>query len=110
MRVALRSLIREAHEAGYERDHQTIPADLVASFDRLGIRDWTIWRDGRDLFHVVDCDDFGAAMRALDEDPANQRWQEFIDQHVQSFVGGDGEPEEMILGEVWRLQDQRAGS
>ncbi|GAA4490675.1 L-rhamnose mutarotase [Microbacterium panaciterrae] len=109
MRVALRSLIREGHEAGYERDHETIPADLVASFGRLGIHDWTIWRDGRDLFHVVDCDDFGAAMRALDDDPANLRWQEFINQHVQSF-GGVGEPEDMPLGEVWRLRDQRAAS
>jgi L-rhamnose mutarotase len=108
MRVALHSVLRDGHESDYERDHVVIPEDLVASFSRLGIHDWTIWRSGRDLFHLVDCDDFAAAMTVLDDDPANHRWQAFIGQHVDRFVGGDDGAEGMVLGEVWRLRSQIA--
>jgi len=105
MRVALHSVLREGHETAYDEAHAAIPDDLVGSFDRLGIQDWQIWRSGRDLFHLVDCDDFAAAMAALDDDPANQRWQEFINQHVDHFEEPGGG---MELPLVWTLAQQRA--
>jgi L-rhamnose mutarotase len=109
MRVALHSVLREGHEAAYEEAHVVIPDGLATSFARLGIHDWTIWRSGRDLFHLVECDDFAAAMRALDDDPANQRWQAFINRHVDHFVTSAEGPEGMVLGRVWRLEEQRLG-
>jgi L-rhamnose mutarotase len=110
MRVALHSVVREGREAGYEEAHATIPDDLVESFARVGIHDWTIWRSGRDLFHVVDCDDFVAAMDALDTDPANERWQAFIGPYVDHFVTTAAGPAGMVLGKVWQLAAQRGGS
>lgn len=108
MRIALHSIVRDGREAGYEEAHAAIPDDLVDSFDRVGIHDWTIWRSGQDLFHLVDCDDFAVAMTALDTDPANERWQAFIGPYVDHFVTtGDG-PEGMIVGRVWSLGDQRS--
>lgn len=110
MRVALHSVVRDGHESGYEAAHATIPDDLVASFARVGIHDWTIWRSGRDLFHLVDCDDFAAAMDALDSDEANARWQAFIGPYVDHFVTtGDG-PAGMVVGQVWSLVAQREAS
>ena len=109
MRVALHSILREGHEDAYDAAHAAIPEDLVESFERVGIHDWQIWRSGRDLFHIVECDDFGAAMEALDGDPANLRWQESINRHVDHFVttgpGADG----MVLPLVWTLEAQRSG-
>lgn len=107
MRVALHSVLRDGHEAAYDEAHTVIPDDLASSFERLGIHDWSIWRSGRDLFHLVECDDFAAAMRALDDDPANQRWQAFINTHVDQFVTTADGPDGMVLGEVWRLKAQR---
>ncbi len=108
MRVALHSILKPGNEEAYERDHATIPDDLAASFARIGIWDWTIWRSGLDLFHLVDCDDFLAAMKALETDPANERWQAFIGPYVDHFVStGDG-AEGQLLGQVWRLADQRS--
>ncbi|WP_348789979.1 L-rhamnose mutarotase [Leifsonia sp. NPDC080035] len=108
MRVALHSVLREGHELAYEEAHVVIPDDLVAAFARVGIHDWTIWRSGRDLFHLVECDDFAAAMRALADDPADQRWQAFIGRHVDHFEGADDGEEGRILGRVWDLAGQRA--
>ena len=110
MRVALHSVLREGRESGYVEAHAAIPEDLVESFERVGIHDWSIWRSGRNLFHLVDCDDFGAAMDALDTDPANERWQAFIGRYVDHFVTtGDG-PDGMILERVWNLAQQRTGT
>jgi L-rhamnose mutarotase len=106
MRVALHSVVREGYEDGYDSTHETIPVDLVASFARVGIHDWTIWRSGRDLFHVVDCDDFEAAMTALDSDPANRRWQATIGPFVDHFETVGPGHTGLVVPRVWRLSEQ----
>jgi L-rhamnose mutarotase len=97
--IALRSVLREGCEDGYDAAHARIPDDLVDAHRRAGIHDWTIWRSGRELFHLVECDDLDAAFRALDGDPANTRWQALIGDYVESF---DPTP----LTFVWRMRDQ----
>jgi L-rhamnose mutarotase len=97
--VVLRSLLREGREAGYDAAHARIPDDLVEAHRRAGIHDWTIWRSGRELFHLVECDDLAGAFAALEHDPANARWQGLIGDYVESF---DATP----LTLVWRMRDQ----
>ncbi|HEV8459225.1 MAG TPA: L-rhamnose mutarotase [Gaiellaceae bacterium] len=97
--VALRSLLRAGCEVGYDAAHVRIPDDLLEAHRRAGIRDWTIWRSGRDLFHLVECDDLQAAFDALAGDPANERWQGFIGDYVESF-------DPMPLPLVWRMREQ----
>jgi L-rhamnose mutarotase len=106
MRLALHSTIREGAEADYEKTHGVVPHELVESFDRFGITSWTIWRSGRELFHVVEADDYAAAEALLADDPANLRWQAIIGPFVEKFVGGqDGEP--AALTQVWDLTTQK---
>ena len=57
----------------------------------------------RDLFHLVDCDDFPAALRQLEHDPANERWQAFIGRYVDHFEASADDP---MLPLVWRMGDQ----
>ena len=106
MRVALHSILRKGRESDYVDAHAAIPDDLVRAFARVGIHHWAIWRSGRDLFHLVDCDDFAAAMEALATDPANLRWQSFINRYVDHFVAAEGSAP-LILQEVWTLDEQR---
>lgn len=107
MHVALHSVLREGCESAYMDAHATIPEDLMHAFERVGIHEWAIWRSGRDLFHLVDCDDFAAAMNALSIDRANERWQAFIGRFVDHFVAAGQRPEDMILPGVWTLSGQR---
>lgn len=107
MRIAFHSEIRDGAVADYESTHATIPDDLVATFARIGIHDWTIWRSGRRLFHVVDCDDWDAAIAALGDDPANARWQADIGRFVAGFLDGEGRAGMAPIGEVWSLDRQR---
>ncbi|PPF77041.1 L-rhamnose mutarotase, partial [Subtercola sp. Z020] len=99
-RVALHSRILPGHEADYEREHAVIPLELDAALRRAGVHDWTIWRDGTDLFHLVLVDDFAAMQAALQHDPADQAWQP----HIGAFLvdGGQGLAP---IPTVWTLPD-----
>lgn len=109
MRIALHSFLHPGQELGYEQAHQTIPDDLLAALQRAGIRDWAIWRDGQDLFHLVDCDDFDAAQRALAGDPVNQRWQQTMSAYVARFAENPDGAAGMGLRHVWTLSEQAGG-
>ena len=98
--VALHSVLKPGREEGYDVVHERIPDDLLEATARAGIRDWSIWRSGSNLFHLVECDDFEAALRTLEHDPANERWQAFIGDYVDHF-----EPTPPL---VWRMRDQAA--
>lgn len=107
MRIALHSVLRPGAVDAYRAEHARIPEDLRALFDQAGIRDWTIWRSGDRLFHLVECDDFDAVMRVVDPDPANLRWQAHIGRFVAAFHGPDAEAAFAPLEQVWRLEQQR---
>ncbi|MEU1306321.1 L-rhamnose mutarotase [Streptomyces shenzhenensis] len=109
MRVALHSEIREGALDLYRERHLRIPDDLVAAFGRLGIHDWTIWRSGRRLFHLVDCDDWDAAYAALPQEPADQAWQRDIGRFVELFRDADGAEGTGPLELIWDLAAQRDG-
>lgn len=109
MRIALHSEIRAGAIADYEAHHARIPDDLVVAFARVGIREWTIWRSGHRLFHLVECDDWDAAVAALGDDPADHAWQADIGRFVELFRDGDGDGRQgaQPLSEVWDLRAQR---
>ncbi len=104
MRIALHSTVRD----GYRAEHATIPEDLVDTFARVGIHEWTIWGSGDRMFHLVECDDWDAALAALDQEPANARWQATIGPFVELYRDGAGEEGFVPLDVVWDLGRQRA--
>lgn len=106
MRVALHSEIAPGAVEEYRDRHHRVPDELVALFERAGIRDWTIFRSGHRLFHLVDCDDWGRAMAAVQSDPADARWQAHIGRLVAGFLDADGAVGYAPLDEVWSLREQ----
>ncbi|MBF4548838.1 MULTISPECIES: L-rhamnose mutarotase [unclassified Pseudoclavibacter] len=109
MRVALHSEIKPGSIEGYRATHAVVPDELMAAFDRVGIRSWTIFRSGHRLFHDVICDDWDAAIAALDVDPANVSWQEDIGRFVELYRDSDGEEGFSPLELVWDLEAQKHG-
>lgn len=103
MRVALHTSVREMRVEEYERAHAAVPAQLTDAIRAAGVTSWTIWRSGTDLFHVIDCADYGAMLAALNANPVNAEWQarmaELLDTpHDYSAAGGDA-----VLPVVWEL-------
>ncbi|WP_341976409.1 L-rhamnose mutarotase [Microbacterium sp. LWO13-1.2] len=106
MRIALHSVIVDGSIDQYRSRHARIPDDLRALFAEAGIHDWTIWRSGRNLFHVVDCADFDRAMSVVESAPANAAWQKDIGRFVEGFYGPDGEVGFLPIERVWSLEEQ----
>jgi L-rhamnose mutarotase len=80
--VGLRTRLKPGMEDSYEKAHAEVWPELLAAHQALGITRWLIFRDGLDLFHAVECEDFERATAALAQDPVDQRWQEHMAQYV----------------------------
>lgn len=99
--VTVRTRIRAGMEAEYERRHARIPDDLDASLRAAGVASWRIWRDGRDLFHLIEVEDYRAMRRRLATDPANLAWQRRINEVLEVADDYGGEDDGLPL--VWAL-------
>jgi L-rhamnose mutarotase len=73
--IALHTRLKPGKEADYDAQHATIPHDLDTALREAGVRSWRIWRDGRDVFHVVEVEDYHGMRAFLKDHPANVPWQ-----------------------------------
>ncbi|MBV8749549.1 MAG: L-rhamnose mutarotase [Candidatus Eremiobacteraeota bacterium] len=101
-RVALHTRLKAGREEEYERIHREIPPDLDALLRASGVHAWSIYRHGRDLFHVVDCDDYAAFLRATNDHPVNRAWQARMADLLE-VVHDYGDAEGNTLPLVWSL-------
>ena len=106
MTIALHSVLREGQEAAYEEEHARVWPELLATMQAAGIRDWTIWRSGRHLFHLVDTDDFAGARTRLADDPVDQRWQQHMAAFVDHFEENEAGEAGLSLRHVWTMTEQ----
>ena len=103
MRVALHTKVRADRIEEYEAAHREVPAELTAAIRAAGVSEWTIWRSGMDLFHVLEVEDYQAMIAELDKLPVNIAWQarmaDLLDVvHDYSAQGADAS-----LPVVWEL-------
>jgi L-rhamnose mutarotase len=103
MKIALHTRVHADRIEEYERAHAAVPPELTEAIRAAGVAGWTIWRSGTDLFHVVDCADYPAALAYLAQHPANVGWQARMaglleTVHDYSAAGGAA-----ALPVVWRL-------
>ena len=75
MKVGIRTRLKPGAEAKYESYHRAVWPDVLAAIRRAGITDYVIFRDGLDLFHCIECDDYDRAIAELAQDQVNIRWQ-----------------------------------
>ncbi|MBB1158832.1 MULTISPECIES: L-rhamnose mutarotase [Amycolatopsis] len=97
--VALRTRLKPGMEKTYEEVHAVIPQDLDTALRRAGVRSWRIWRDGLDLFHFVEVDDFERMRAKLAGDPADIAWQK----RINELLDLDHSDVAHGLGLVWQL-------
>lgn len=100
-RIALHTRLRPGREEDYERVHAVIPPDLDAALRGAGVHSWRIWRDGLDLFHVVEVDDYRSMREALRNNPVNVAWQARMDELLD--VPDDYSGSDRGLHAVWEL-------
>ena len=108
MERALHTRLSQGAEDAYDQLHARVPDDLAEALREAGVRDWRIWRDGLDVFHLVDVEDYRAMRAVLREHPANLAWQARVTR-LQSLPD-DYSGEDNGLLPVWSLSGQLADS
>ena len=100
-RIALHTRLKPGKEIEYETVHAAIPPDLDAALRAAGVHSWRIWRDGQDLFHVVEVDDYRRMRTALRDHPANLPWQARMAELLEREDDYSGQDSGISL--VWAL-------
>jgi L-rhamnose mutarotase len=99
--VALHTRLKPGKESDYDRIHAVIPSELDVALRDAGVRSWRIWRSGRDLFHVVECDDYARMRDQLRDHPANIPWQARMAELLE--VSDDYSGAQPDVKHVWEL-------
>ena len=75
MVVGLHTRIKPGSEERYEEYHRAVWPEVVAAIEKAGITRYLIFRDGLDLFHFIECEDYDRAIAEIGKDPTSMRWE-----------------------------------
>ena len=90
MKVALHTRLQPGGIVGYQDAHDHIPPVIRELLRAGGATAWTIWRNGVDLFHLVECDDWEALQAFMARHGEDREWQARVGRFRDfSLIGGD---------------------
>jgi L-rhamnose mutarotase len=75
MNVGLHTRLKPGAEERYEEYHRAVWPDVLAEIRSAGITKYVIFRDGLDLFHYIECEDYDRAIAEIANDPTSIRWE-----------------------------------
>ena len=75
MQVGLHTRLKPGAEERYEEYHRAVWPDVLQAIRRAGITRYVIFRDGLDLFHYIECEDYDRAIAEIAKDPTSMRWE-----------------------------------
>ena len=90
VRVAIHTRLKPEGVTGYEQAHDDIPPEIPELLRAGGCTAWTIWRNGVDLFHLVECEDWEALKAFMADKEADHAWQARVGVFRDfTLIGGD---------------------
>lgn len=78
-RYAWKAILKPGMKAEYKRRHDEIWPEMVELLKKAGIKNYTIWNVGDELFGYYECEkglDFAARTQA--ESPIVDKWNEYM--------------------------------
>src|SRR5207248_10943977 len=75
MQVGLHTRLKRGAEERYEEYHRAVWPKVLEAITRNGITRYLIFRDGLDLFHFIECEDYDRAIAEIATDPASTEWE-----------------------------------
>ena len=99
-RVCFQLSVRPDLLEEYKARHREVWPEMLEALRAAGIRNYSIFRDGNQVFGYFEADDLTAAGRFLAQQPVCTRWQDSMAELLESRVPDAGPPE---LEEIFRL-------
>lgn len=75
MHVGLHTRLKPGAEERYEEYHREVWPEVLSEIRRAGISKYLIFRDGVDLYHYIECEDYERAIAEIARDPISMRWE-----------------------------------
>jgi L-rhamnose mutarotase len=85
----------------YVDAHRAVWPEMLDALRAAGIRNYTIFRDGNQMFGYFEADDLEATARYLARQNVSTRWQDDMADLLEQRVPDQGPP---ALEEVFRLE------
>ena len=90
-RIATYMRLKPGLQAAYRAEHDHIWPEVVAGIRRFGLRNYSIYSHGRELYSYFEMADLDEAMAMAAGDPDNRRWQAHMAGFFEVSPGvGDG--------------------
>ena len=98
-RIGIQLKVRPDKLDEYRRLHNPIWPELAAVLKDAGLRNYTLWLapDGTE-FGYLECDDWAAACAKLAESDVHTRWQELMQNYLETprEAGSGGQPVRLL--------------
>lgn len=103
-RVGFRMWLRPGCEEAYEQAHAAVGPDVLAAMRSVGFCNYSIFRDGLDLFIYIDVspEELLEGRRRMAGNPAMQRWRQAMQPLMQTEP--DGMPVTRVLAEIFHME------
>ena len=75
-RVFFKMKLKPGYEEQYDKNHAAVWPSVLEAIERSGVKAYSIFRDGLDLYAHVEAADFDRSMAALNAEPEHTRWAE----------------------------------
>jgi L-rhamnose mutarotase len=75
-RVAFQLRVKACEIARYDEAHRAVWPEMLDELTRLGVREYSIFRRGQDLFLTMRVPDFARLLEHLAASDVNRRWQQ----------------------------------
>jgi L-rhamnose mutarotase len=92
--------LKPGNEAIYRQKHDEIWPEMVETLHRSGIRNYSIYRRGLDLFAYYECDD-PTRQATQRDDPVVRRWWKMMEPYME--YNDDGTPWSEPIEEMFHL-------
>jgi L-rhamnose mutarotase len=88
----------------YVEAHRHVWPEMLDALRDAGIRNYTIFRSGNEVFGYFESDDLARAAAHLEAQPVSTRWQDAMAELLEERVPDGGPPP---LEEIFRLTDDK---
>jgi L-rhamnose mutarotase len=99
-RTAFRLRVRPGRIDDYVEAHENVWPEMLDALRAAGIGNYTIFRDGHDVFGYFEANDLAAAARYLAAQEVSARWQTAMAELLEARVPDGGPP---ALEQIFRL-------
>lgn len=84
MRYSFHLRIKRGNESIYDERHGNVWNELLTTLKDAGVKNYSIFRDGTDIFGYWECDDLDKTLSFINKNSSNEKWQKFMSDVIET--------------------------